>query len=158
MHATADIPDLGIGAAQTRIELAGIEFDSNRRWSLAGPTESVQKQALHSTFRLPGPYVNELFRESLGIARRSERFFGQNRGGLMVSMAVARSAGERHHQNVGPELADNPDHIGQDLVLTPFLQSFVQRFGIPKIDGAGEKLFPAIDSPGRQQLLGTDQS
>jgi hypothetical protein len=68
---------------------------------------------------------------------------------------VQREAGDHH---VRLELPEDPDDIGQHLVVVPEAQRLLGRLGEAEIDGAGEELPPAVDAPRRQQLLRADEA
>jgi hypothetical protein len=73
-------------------------------------------------------------------------------------MTIARSAAEAQDDHVGTEAPDHPDHIAENFFAAPFLETFLGRFGESEIDGAREELFRAVDTPGREQLLGTNDA
>ena len=76
----------------------------------------------------------------------------------MLAVAVARRAAEAQDDHVGTEAADHPNHVAEDFVAAPLLETFLGRFGEAEIDGAREELLRAVDAPGRQQLLGADDA
>ena len=64
----------------------------------------------------------------------------------MLPVAIARSSGEAQHNNVRLEPPDDPHHIAENLVVSPFLKCFLWCLGETEIDGPREKLLGAIDS------------
>ena len=66
----------------------------------------------------------------------------------MLTMAIARSAGEAQNNHVGLETPDGPHHIAENFFTRPLrAQRFIGGFGKSKVDGAREKLLCAVDTP-----------
>ena len=61
--------------------------------------------------------------------------------------------GEARDDDIGSELADDADDIGEYLVAIPKVQRFLGGLGIPEVDGAGEELPAVVEAPGGEQLL-----
>ena len=119
---------------------------------------AAEERVPDDAFGLPHWRVLQLIGEALGIGGGMERLFGQDGGGLVVAVAVARRAGEREHDDVGPEAANAPDDVGENLVAAPFLQGLLGRLRETEVDGAGEVLLGAVDAARHQQFLGPDDA
>src|SRR5690348_12751187 len=117
MHAAARAGDLSVGIAEDRVERAGVGVDGRPdhpgRWpagiasarrgaapAIPAATASSRlaaaevERALYHPLRLPRLHVTQLVGKLRGIRRRAKRFSSQNRGGLVLSVAIARGAGE----------------------------------------------------------------
>src|ERR1700732_889572 len=106
-------------------------------------------------FGLPRLQVSELFRETLGVGRRRKGFLAYNRGRLMLPMPVARRAREPQHDDVGSELADDPNRVRENLFATPLGQGLLSGLRKTEVDGAGEELLGAVDAAGGEEFLGS---
>ncbi len=112
----------------------------------------------HQTLGLPGLHPLQLFRKSLGIGGSGERFPAEDRGDLMLAMAIARCAAESKDDHVGTKAADHPNHVAQDFLAAPLLEGLFGSFGESEVDGAGKELLGSVNAPGSQQLLGPDDA
>ena len=159
MHAARHAGDFGIRVAQHRIIVARIDADAiGHLLNFFALLLSESPRIPHQALGLPGLHPLQLLWKSLGIGSHGERLPAQNRGRLVLAVAIARSAAEAQDDDVGTEAPDHPDHIAQNFFAAPFLETFLGRFGESEIDGAGEELFRAVDTPGREQLLGANDA
>ena len=95
-----------------------------------------------------------MFRETFWVGGGVERLLAENRGGLVLSMTVARRPAEKPSMiDVGPVVADHPDDVAENAVVTPFLQGFGGGLGKTEIDRACKKLLRAVDLARVQQFL-----
>src|SRR5580693_5118556 len=76
----------------------------------------------------------------------------------MLTVAIAGSARKLEHDNVGPEAANVPDDVPQNLLTGPVRKRVVGGFRESEIDGAGEKLFTSVDTASGEQLLSANDS
>ncbi len=112
MHGAAHAGDLAVRIAEERIVDAGIDFDAAGKFFgflllFGGEGEGVPHEAL----RFPGTDPLELLGEAGGIGGGEIGFFPEDGGGLMLTVSVARSAGETEDNDVGLEAADDPDDV-----------------------------------------------
>ena len=76
----------------------------------------------------------------------------------MVSVSVLAVALKPGEDNIWAVEADEANHILQKHLIVPFLQRFVQSFGIPEIDGTAEKEVNPVIAHRREMLLGSDDT
>ena len=69
---------------------------------------------------------------------------------LTAACAGTRKGGD----HLGSKSAYDPDHVLENFLSTPFVQSFFHVKGVPKIVGAGEKLEGCIISMHGHQFFG----
>ncbi len=103
---------------------------------------------------LPRINVLQLFGKLGGVVGQIEGLGGQQgRGGVVAvpTPLVARKAGDDH---VGLKLADDPHHVGHNLVFVPQFQGFVGGFRVAEVDGPGKELLAAVEAAGLDELLG----
>src|SRR5579863_86629 len=157
MHAARHAGDLRVGVAQHGIVVARIDADAVRHLLYFFALLLREGPRIpHQALGLPRLHPFQLLRESLRIGSGGESFAAKNRRSLVLSMAIARRTAETQDDHVGTEAADHPHDIAEDLIVAPFLETFLGSFGEAEIDGAGEELLSAINATSRQQLLGAN--
>ena len=99
----------------------GSSVDAGRRRRLA--TEAVAAGVIQ-LLRLPGPEacLQDLVGELRGIAGRAEGLARDARLRLVV-LAAALAVGPHRDDDVGPDRADDPDVVGEDLLPAPLLEA-----------------------------------
>ena len=104
--------ELDIGRPQRRIHYSGIQPDGVVVIRAAHCAEAAHVSGVQ-LFRLPGQqsFFN-LFGKTVRIRRCAKCFFGQNRRGLVMSMAVPLRSRKTRDQYVGAKGADHAHHIG----------------------------------------------
>ncbi len=151
METPAPHRDLANRLANFGIE--GASLEGHRR---AGRVESGRPVELEG---LPGAQsLLREFREAGRVAGRSEGLLGRPAGGLVLAVTVTGGPGEDRHHDLGPEPADDPNHVLQDRVLGPKAERLGQVLRKPEIKGPGEVLPSSVEPAGGQQLLGPDQA
>src|SRR5207253_10078745 len=70
-------------------------------------------------------------------------------------MSVSAFAGRREarDENVRLKTADVPDDVGEDRVVSPYLERFFRRLRVAEVESAREVLFAAVDASRCEQLL-----
>ena len=94
----------------------------------------------------------------LGIGRGAERLERQDRRGGVVAVRVRRLGRKARDDDVGPEAADDPDHVGEHRVLAPDAQRLLGALRVAEVARAGEELLGAVDAARGQQLLRADEA
>src|ERR1019366_6961969 len=107
--------------------------------------------------RLPRLHEFQLLWKTAGVARREKRFFTQDGRNLVLPVPVLRRARKAQNHHIRTEPANYPHHIGKDALASPLGESLFRRFRISEVDRAREILFRAVDPPGRQQFVRTNQ-
>ena len=75
-----------------------------------------------------------LFRKGFWIARRLERFHGQDGRRRVVTVRVAGHRRKAGDDDVGMKRADDPHDVGHDALLVPEVKRFAVILGKPKIN------------------------
>ena len=75
---------------------------------------------------------------------------------MMLAAAVA--AAQEPGDDVGPDRADVPDEVADDLVVPPLLDRLFDAEREAEIDRAREVLLGAVEAMDRQQLLGAQHA
>ena len=122
------------------------------------PGRSAEAFGLNQSRGVPGLDVAQLFGEARRVGGGGVGFPAEDRRDLVLAMAIARRPAEAQDHDIRPVAANDPDDIPENSVMAPLFKGFRGRLGEAEIDRAGEELLGAIDAPGRQQLLGTDES
>src|SRR4051812_35069132 len=92
----------------------------------------------------------ELLRKTFRIGRGREGFAREDGGGSVMTVGERVLGAEARHDEVGPEAANDPDDVTQDLFAVPDAERFVGAFGKAEIVRAGEKLFGVIGLAGSE--------
>ncbi len=109
-------------------------------------------QGAQTMFRCPSAKNVDEWREE------GKRFPAEYRGGLVLTVPVARSSRKAQDDHVGPELPDSPHNVAQNALFAPLLHRFLRGFGESEVNCARKELVRAVDAPSRQQLLGANQT
>jgi hypothetical protein len=147
VHGAALRGDLAPRAAQKRAVAADVHAQKlgHVRVGRAVPGRDVLEQPV----RLPRRQAQ--LREALGIRGGREGLGGQQRRGRVVAV-VGALGGEARDDDVGPDGADGPHHVGEHAVVAPESQGLFGVFGVSEVAGAGEELPGAIDRASGEQL------
>ena len=156
-------PDLGVGPAKQRIELARVDRrhagTGRARTSATRPTATAATSATETgaeveLARLPGPEpLGQLLRKAIRVGGGRIGLVRQHRRRLV--MLPAPAAVRAHPcDDVGPQGPDHPHEVAQDLLAAPLLECLVPAEGVTEVDSACEVLFRPVEAMGRQQLLG----
>src|SRR5580700_7849536 len=93
----------------------------------------------HDPRGLPWFHPFQLLREARFVGGGEERLLAQNRRRLVLAVPVARRARKPQNNHVGPESPDHPDHVAENLLVSPFLEGFGARLGEAEVDGSRKK-------------------
>src|SRR5581483_8599992 len=120
---------LHVGHSKQGIVFTGVDLDRPVLVGAGGSAEAANIPDV-KLLRLPGQKaLLDLIGESVRIGGGAKGFFGEDRGGLVMPVAIGFGSGEAGNQHIGAELADRAHDIGKrDVVTSPFLESFVSSF------------------------------
>ncbi len=90
------------------------------------------------------------------VARRRERVPRDERGFLVLAVAVPRRAREDRPDDLRPEAADDADGVPHDLFARPEPEGLLDALGVPEVVPSREVLPRAVEPPRRVQLLRAD--
>ena len=171
VHAAGVAPDLGVGAAQQRVEPAEVDGGPARRRGAAaeargrpagpaagapepaGEAEGGEPVAEVELLRLPRPQpVCEMLREPGRIGGGRVGLSRDDRRGLVV-LAPALAVGAHRDDDVGPDGADEADEVAEDDLPPPRLERLLAAERIAEVDGAGEELLGPVEAVRGLQLL-----
>ena len=142
---------LEVRPAEERVEGARIEIHRG-----GSAPEAVQLVDLRDA-----PWLDpelELIREDSRIARHLEGAPGHDPGCLVLPVTIDGCSREGCEDQVGPEGADHPGDVAQQLLLGPVAKRFLGRLRESEVEGAGEELEGSVDRPGRHELSGSYES
>ena len=151
--------DLGVGFSEQRLIAAGLEQDQAA--GSKGTLRARKKNAdafQRSRVGCHGCDELQLLRETLRIAGQLESFLRELRGRGVMAVRLVVVGRETRDDDVGPEFADRPDRVGQNLVAIPEAQRLRGRLRESEIVRAREELLAVIDPARGQQFLGADDA
>src|SRR5882724_10476904 len=134
--------ELRVRHSQQRTIFADVEFDGVIFVGDIAALKHPWRVSQVKLFRLPGQkaFLN-LLGKAFGISCGAESLSSQNRGGLVMAVAIAWSAAEAAGQHVRPENADGAHQIGQSYVMpVPFVKRLFGGLGKAKVDNVAEAL------------------
>ena len=161
VHAAREAADLRPGRAEQRVVATEIdrghvrvrrrrEAESRRADAHAEGKSDAEVELP----RLPGRQsLGDLLREAIRIRGRVPCFVRQHRRRLVM---LAAAAPLRRHggDHIGPDGADHPDEVAQDLLPAPPLEGLLDAERVPEVDGARKVLLGAVQAVRGVQLLG----
>src|SRR5678816_4197000 len=108
MVASADRSNFSIAFPKKRIVPTDVKSELIRTGCIRiSKIESVPQ----NSFRLPGLYIFQLFRKTLGIGRCRESFVGKYGGGGMMTMSTFPGRGKTRNDDIGLEFSYHPHNI-----------------------------------------------
>jgi hypothetical protein len=134
-------------AAEERIEATGAHAQRVARRPAASPPEPVGHVVLRGRPSLDAEL--ELLRKAPRIAGGVEGLAGDDARGLVLSVPVARRAAPDGDHHVGPEAANHPDDVGQQLLARPEGERLLGGLREAVVEGAREELRAAVESARR---------
>jgi hypothetical protein len=156
VHAAAAGGDGREGFAGHGIVAPDLELQLGRR-ALSGRagSRSAQAHVVEDAGGLPRGQLAELFGKMPAGRRRAEGLHGEDDGCRVMAVRGAWLGREARHDHVRPEGADHADDVGKDSLPVPDLQGLPIVLREPEVVRAAEVLSPPVDTPGREQFLGT---
>lgn len=89
--------------------------------------------------------LRESARKTRGIGGGAKGFAGQNSGGLVIAMAVARTALKASANDIRAEGPNDANHVAKrNVVATPFLEGLGRCLGKSEVGNARETLLHAV--------------
>ncbi len=70
----------------------------------------------------------------------------------MLSVSISRRSAERRDDDVGPELANDPDHVPEQVLARPEGECLVRALRVPVVERPREELLPPVQAPRRHEL------
>ena len=160
VHAAREAADLGPGRTEQRVVATEIDRGHTRAarrpeaGSRPGTHTEGESDAVVELPRLPGSQpFGDLLRKACRVRGGAPRLVRQHRRRLVM---LAAAAPLRRHggDHVGPDGANHPDEVAEDLVPAPPLEGLLDAEGVTEVDGAGEVLLGAVQPVRGVQLLG----
>src|SRR5262249_49806120 len=102
---------------------------------------------------LPGGQRGQLLGVGRAIANDLESIHREYGRGRVVAVGAAGPGGKARNNDVGPEGANDAHHVAQDLLPVPDSEGLGVILGNAKVEGPGEELACAVQTPGGEQLL-----
>ena len=172
VHAAGLAADLGVGAAEQRVEPAEVDGDgacpgvvragaapSARPAAGVPPEPAAEAEGREAVAEVELPRLpraqplGQMLGEPRGVGGRRIRFAGQQRRRLMV-LPAARSAGAHGRDHVGPQGADQAHQVVQDRVAPPLVERLFAAERVAEVDGAGEELLGPVQAVRGQRFFG----
>ena len=160
MHAAREAAELRPGRTEQRVVAA--EIDGGHVRVARRPEAESRRTDTHAEGksdavvelpRLPGsqPFA-DLLRKAFRVPGGVPRLVRQHRRRLVM---LAAAAPLRRHggDHIGPDGADHPDEVAQDLLPAPPLEGLLDAERVPEVDGAREVLLGAVQAVRGVQLL-----
>ncbi len=146
--------DLRVRLAEQRVVARRVhrgQLRARGRGRLAREPEAARVVEL---LRPPRPQaLADLLGELRRVAGRQERL-ARDDGRRLVVLPAALSVRPHGDDDVGPNRADQPDVIAEDLLPPPLLVGLVRAERVAEVDGAREVLLGAVELVHREQFLG----